>query len=121
MDLDGQILVSVDELDQERELVADADRRAVDRLAVGRDEVAEGQAGEWAIGHPAHVGPVIGDFPAFGELSPFADRLAEDRRQPTPAPNQALVDRLEAEGMERVDHDPPHRGPPTGSTRRTRL
>ncbi len=65
--LDREVLARVDELDEQRELLAEAgvDAVAHQRAFLARDQCGERRAGPGAVGHHRLVAPHAGQLPAF--------------------------------------------------------
>ncbi len=71
------VLLGVDELDEQRELVAGADGVAEQLERAVAEQVAEGRSRERAVGDDGDVGAVVGHLPALGVVGSVADRLAQ--------------------------------------------
>ncbi len=90
MDLNRQVLLRIEELEQERELGL----RIVASQQVGAElphERMERQAAQGTGRHATLVVTVIDDFPAFGEMLAGGQRLTQDVRQTTPAPQVMAI------------------------------
>ena len=100
MDLDRQIALAVEKLEDQRKTRLGR-MPAQQFLAASGNQFVQRRPRQWPVGDNRLTLRVIGDFPALGVIAFLADRLAQDRSQPAPAPQIAFEHRPKRERIER--------------------
>ena len=95
MNLDGKRLVSVQKLEQQRELPLRM-VPAEQFQAVVRDQLAELHSAQLAERNHALIRAMVDDFPTFRVILACADRLVQNRSQPAATPKITTEQRLES-------------------------